>query len=99
MDGKAQPSQPLQDLYDSEINFSIVTFWDGGYEVKLGDEWNGFKAEASLKRWEEVEPWLTRKAIEHHPKSLFALRYRDGLSKEQAQARMRTLSQIVSPRP
>jgi len=30
-------------LYDSEINCSVSTFWDGGFTMKLGDEMNGFK--------------------------------------------------------
>ena len=32
----------MEELYSREINFSITTFWDGGYTVKLGDELNGF---------------------------------------------------------
>lgn len=41
-------------LYDSEINVVIViqTFWDCGYQVRIGDELNGFEAHADLKRWE-----------------------------------------------
>jgi hypothetical protein len=34
-------------LYKSEINASISWLWDGGIEVQLGDEWNGYKAERS----------------------------------------------------
>jgi hypothetical protein len=34
----------IQALYDSEINCSISSFWDGGFMVKLGDEYNGFEA-------------------------------------------------------
>lgn len=54
-------------LYDSEINFSISTFWDGGYEIKLGDDMNGFKAEAIFKIWADVELWLDAQAILHFP--------------------------------
>jgi hypothetical protein len=32
----------FQQLYDNEINFSLNTFWDAGFEVKLGDRMNGF---------------------------------------------------------
>jgi hypothetical protein len=28
---------PLQELYDREINFKIEAFWDGGFDVALGD--------------------------------------------------------------
>lgn len=68
----------LQDLYHSEINFHVSTFWDGGFDVKLGDPMNGFVAETNVRRWGEVEPWLRDKAIEHYPDSLFARMYRDG---------------------
>ncbi len=67
----------LQDLYHSEINFAVSTFWDGGFFVKLGDEMNGFAAEANFNRWGEVEPWLINAAIEHFPDSFFAELYRD----------------------
>lgn len=75
----------FQDLYDSEINFSISTFWDSGFTVKLGDDINGFKAEASVNRFGEIEPWLIRAAIEVRPYSVFARMYRDGKSRFQAQ--------------
>lgn len=65
----------FQDLYDSEINFSVSTFWDGGFDVKLGDTVNGFKAEFMVERFHEIEPWLCLKAIEHFPDSDFARRY------------------------
>lgn len=67
----------LQDLYHSEINFSVSTVWDGGFDVKLGDEFNGFRAEGNFDRWGEVEPWLRDEAIRHYPDSLFARMYRD----------------------
>lgn len=70
----------LQDLYHSEINFSVSTFWDGGFDVKLGDAVNGFVAERSFDRWGQVEPWLMEQAITHFPDSLFAKVYRDGLN-------------------
>lgn len=69
----------LQDLYHSEINFEISTFWDGGFNVKIGDSSNGFRDEANFDRWGMVEGWLIAAAIEHYPKSLFARMYRDGL--------------------
>lgn len=39
----------LAQLYRSEINVSISTFWDEGWEVKLGDEINGFVAETTIE--------------------------------------------------
>lgn len=75
----------FQDLYDSEINFSISTMWDGGFDVKLGDDINGFKAETTVNRFGEVEPWLTEAAIKHRPHSTFARMYRDGKSRYRAE--------------
>jgi hypothetical protein len=31
-------------LYESEINCSISSFWDNHWDVKLGDDMNGFVA-------------------------------------------------------
>jgi hypothetical protein len=35
----------LSALYESEINASISWLWDGGIDVQLGDELNGYDAE------------------------------------------------------
>lgn len=55
----------IQRLYDLEINISISSFWDGGFEVKLGDEMNGYKAEDIVRGWDNVEAWFEAKANEH----------------------------------
>ena len=39
-----------QRLYDSEINFEHVTFWDDGFAWKLGDAMNGYQAEGTSAR-------------------------------------------------
>jgi hypothetical protein len=61
-------------LYDSELNASISWLWDGGFEVKLGDEMNGFVAEnaATLKTAAEVAYWLDVAARRHFPESKYA---------------------------
>ena len=66
----------FQDLHDSEINARIDWFYDGGFNVSLGDSLNGYKARATGMLWEEVAPWLTEQAIEHFPHSQFARKYR-----------------------
>lgn len=74
----------FQELYDSEINFSISTFWDGGFSVrlggfavKLGDEMNGYRAETTaLPTWIAVNNWLRSEAIKAYPDSKFAQKYR-----------------------
>jgi hypothetical protein len=78
-DGRAKVSDRtaliLQDLYDSEINFSIVTFFDNGFEVKLGDDMNGFVASGNAQEFENAVEWLRVRAIEKYPESTFAKTY------------------------
>lgn len=62
----------LQQLYDSEINFSITTFWDGGVTAKLGDEINGYVAEEIFEKVIDAEMWLLGQARIHFPESKFA---------------------------
>jgi hypothetical protein len=68
----------FQRLYDSEINFSVSTFWDGGFDAKLGDELNGFNAEANVRTMLEAEAWLERQAAELYPASTFATSHSSG---------------------
>jgi hypothetical protein len=65
----------LQDLYDSEINFTIVTFWDAGFEVKLGDQLNGFAATGWVNNFSEAVEWLRLRTIAEYPESVFAKAY------------------------
>ena len=64
----------LRDLYNSELNFSISCLWDGGIDVKLGDEMNGFAAENNfgLDALDQIAPWMEREAIRLWPGSTFA---------------------------
>jgi hypothetical protein len=57
--------QELQEIYDSEINVSISWLWDGGIDVKLGDEMNGYDAEANVKTVAEIVPWLQQTIAQH----------------------------------
>jgi hypothetical protein len=69
-------SRILQDLYDNEINFTIATFWDGGFQIKLGDELNGFDATGTAGNLVDAVEWLRLQAIEIYPESVFAKSYR-----------------------
>jgi len=62
----------FQDLYDSEINFTVSGFYDDGFTVLLGDDPNGIVAETKVGRWEEAKAWLIRTASEIYPRSRFA---------------------------
>lgn len=64
--------QILQALYHSRINASISWFGDGGFVIRLGDEWNGWVETAGFHNIEDGIAWLRDKAIEFYPTSEFA---------------------------
>lgn len=66
----------FQEIYESEISFSIATLWDAGFEVKIGGSLDDIVAEEMLERWDQIEPWLIQQAILHFPDSRFARSYR-----------------------
>lgn len=73
----------LERLYDSEINFSISCFWDGGYDVKLGDPMNGFKYEDNHRKYEDALGALEENAVRLFPDSEFTkevMRHEDSQS-------------------
>ena len=39
----------LSALYESEINASISWLWDGGIDLQLGDELNGYDADGQVR--------------------------------------------------
>jgi hypothetical protein len=59
-------------LYESEINLHLSWFWDSGYDVKIGDEMNGYVAEFNTHSIDEVENWVVSNVIKAFPKSKFA---------------------------
>jgi len=69
--------ESLQALYDSEISYSISTFWDGGFDVKLGNEMSGSIAESNFSTLRECIYFLVDEAIKHYPDSKFAKNYKD----------------------
>lgn len=70
----------MQALYASEINCSVSCFWDGGWDVKLGSEIGGYKAEANFDHLWQCAYWLRDQAIKAYPKSEFAAMFH-GLEK------------------
>jgi hypothetical protein len=63
----------LDALYESEINCSISSFWDGGFDVRLWDEMNGFVAETNCKRTREIAEFLDTGSRKYFPESSYAL--------------------------
>ena len=67
----------IADLHDSEINGEIGWFFDGVWRAKIGDPWNGYRAEKDdFMSLAEAAKWLRSKAIELYPDSEFAKAYR-----------------------
>ena len=62
----------LQLLYDSEINFELSSFWDGGFIWKLGDSANGYPAEGRADSVSEAIAQLRAAALTHFPQSEFS---------------------------
>jgi hypothetical protein len=65
----------LQALYDSEINFSISTLWDAGFDWALGDELNGFVAEGQQRKLSAAIAELCSVAVKRYPTSEFSKKY------------------------
>lgn len=69
----------LDAAYASEINVEMFSFWDGGWDVKLGDHMNGFVAEnTGLMGTEAVATWLIETIPQHFPNSDFVKKYLEG---------------------
>jgi hypothetical protein len=47
--------------------------WDGGIDIKLGDDMNGFDAETQVKAAGQIVPWLQDAIRKHHPTSKYNL--------------------------
>jgi hypothetical protein len=61
--------QIIADLYDSEINASICWFWDGGIDVSIGGDLNGFVAGNQVATLAQAAEWLRASVVEHYPDS------------------------------
>jgi hypothetical protein len=48
----------LQKIYDSEINIRISWLWDGGIDVWIGDDMNGYLAQDTVASAAEIVPRL-----------------------------------------
>ena len=66
--------QVIDALYDSKINCSISSFWDGGLLVRLGDEMNAFRVETACSNASEAAAFLDRAARREYPDSNYAVR-------------------------
>ena len=72
MDKPMNLEEILQDLYDSEINVAISWLWDGGIDVGLGDELNGYDADGQVRTVAEAAAWLRDEACRLYPEVICA---------------------------
>lgn len=54
----------LHHLYSLEINCGLSCFWDGGWDLWIGDELNGISAEGSVERLDDAAAWLRKHAAD-----------------------------------
>lgn len=64
--------QTMEALYASEINCQIFSFWDDGWDVRLGDFLNGYRAIGHFRDLNDAPAWMISQAIKHWPDSEFA---------------------------
>jgi hypothetical protein len=66
----------MSELFASEINCGVSSFWDCGWLVLIGDPLNGWDAKTRVANLEEAARWLRVTACELYPESRFALAQR-----------------------
>jgi hypothetical protein len=79
----------LQKIYDSEINVRISWLWDGGIDVWLGDDANGYVAQETVTSVADIAPWLQEAIAHFYPESSYAV----GLDAELRERASRSLFQ------
>jgi hypothetical protein len=72
LDSKVMLEHELQGIYESEINVRIGWLWDGGIDVRLGDEVNGYLAEENVSSMGDIVPWLQEAIAYFYPHSTSA---------------------------
>lgn len=77
----------LQPIYDSEINIRISWLWDGGIDVWIGDDLNGYRAQDTVVSVADIVPWL-QEAIAHFYQNSTYAKTLDPAVKERAGKRI-----------
>jgi DNA-directed RNA polymerase subunit RPC12/RpoP len=85
--GRGDLAEELQKIYDSEINVRISWLWDGGIEVWIGDDMNGYLAQDSVSSAAEIVPWFQEAIAHFYPGSTYARDLPQGV-KERAKSRI-----------
>jgi hypothetical protein len=62
----------IRELYDSEINATISWVWDGGFDLAIGDQYNGIREAGNVDTTEEAAHWFVEHGKRLWPNSQFA---------------------------
>jgi len=87
----------FEKLYESEINLSFSWFWDTGFDVKIGDEMNGFITEFSDHDIDKCIEWIKTKVKELYPDSKFAKTYTEQTFEQAVEPAIRYLFKNHNP--
>lgn len=68
----------IDGLYESEINFTISSFWDEGFTAKIGDTMNGFDEQKTFDTFWEAVDWVAHRAVELYPESSYSCKFKAG---------------------
>ena len=68
--------EELQKIYDSEIHVDIGWLWDGGIDVRLGDD----EITGHVETVAEVLPWLQEAIARHYPSSKYNVERKSGIA-------------------
>jgi hypothetical protein len=69
------PMRILEDLATSDIPFSIICLGNAGFDVRLGNEMEGWKEINNFSDITEAILWLKGAAIRNYANSYFAAKY------------------------
>jgi len=67
----------LKDLYDSEINVILESFWDAGWTVKFSIFANGVDDESNGLEVNEIAGEIILMTLKHFPDSKFSEKYKE----------------------
>ena len=69
------PIRILEDLCTSDIPFSIICMGNTGFDIRLGDDVEGWREIKNFAGITEGIMWLKGAAIRNYPRSYFASKY------------------------
>lgn len=65
----------MQDMYDSEINLQIESFWESGFYAAFGNSYTGLEEIGCYETYQEALERSIDAAVSKYPMSTFAKKY------------------------